>query len=459
MCKIKVLQGALLASLLIAAGFVLRADSGGAGTSGTDVGYAGVNGEQGSCAACHTSGSGSGSVNLTFPAGPFYVPGTKQHLVVTIADTPQVGWGFQLTARQASSLGTMAGSFVVTDANTQNVCGTTDFKKEQFFVSSCPSSMPLMYIEHSFIGTRLPNGGQARSATFEFDWNPPSTDIGPIQISLSAVAANGDGTTSGDHVYNTRYTVTRLQPNQPLISNGGIVNGASFQSGSTVSPGSWVTITGTNLANNARPWASGDFSGSKLPTSLDGVSVTMDGKPAYVEYISANQVNVLAPAGTAIGNIQVAVTNNGMLSNTQTVTMANTAPALFLWNSKYAVATRTDFSLAAPAGLFSGATTVPAKPGETIILWCTGLGTTTPALTPGSLTPSDQIYSALRTPLVTIGGVGANVIGAALAPGYAGLYQVSIQVPSSLGDGDQPIVLQSGTTFSPMSGVYLTIQH
>jgi uncharacterized protein (TIGR03437 family) len=155
--------------------------------------------------------------------------------------------------------------------------------------------------------------------------------------------------------------------------------------------------------------------------------------------------------------MNVQLVNNSMDSYPGTVTAQSEAPALFEWKSKYAVATRTDFSYVGPAGLFPNTTTTPAKAGDAIILWMTGLGTTQPPLPDGVLVPTfGGPYNVIHTPRVSVGGVGATVIGAALAPGYAGLYQVAFTVPSGVPNGDQPIVVSSGT-YSSQAGVYLTI--
>ena len=121
------------------------------------------------------------------------------------------------------------------------------------------------------------------------------------------------------------------------------------------------------------------------------------------------------------------------------------------------MATRQDFTLAAQSGTFPGATTTPAKPGDTIILWGTGFGPTTPAAPQGVETPTDTTYSTSTLPSVTIGNVTATVYGAALAPGFAGLYQVAIQVPTSLTNGNWPIVATVGKATS-QSGTVLTVQ-
>jgi uncharacterized protein (TIGR03437 family) len=240
----------------------------------------------------------------------------------------------------------------------------------------------------------------------------------------------------------------------PVISANGVVNGASFQPG--VVANSWVTIQGTNLAPKTDDWSNSIVKG-KLPTVLDGVSVSMGGKPAYIYYISAGQLNVLAP-DLAAGSIPVTVTNGGVTSAPVTVTASLYGPAFFTWPGSQPVATRQDFSFAVKAGTFSGATTVPAKPGEVIILWGTGFGPTVPIAPGGVAVPGDQAYSTASAPTITIDNFPATVLGAALAPGAVGLYQIAIQVPSTLADGDWPIQAGIGGASSPASTV-LTVHH
>jgi uncharacterized protein (TIGR03437 family) len=176
-----------------------------------------------------------------------------------------------------------------------------------------------------------------------------------------------------------------------------------------------------------------------------------------VYYVSPGQINFIVP-DVSSGSQQVVVKNSAGTSVAFTVTISTLGPALFPWPDNQVVATRQDFSLAAKAGTFAGATTVPAKPGDTIILWGTGFGPTTPAAPGGEETPSDTTYSTSTLPTVTIDNVSATVYGAALAPGFAGLYQVAIQVPTSLGNGDWPIVASIGGVSSP-SGMVLTVQN
>ena len=96
-------------------------------------------------------------------------------------------------------------------------------------------------------------------------------------------------------IYATNYTLKPASTvNRPAIAKtAGVVNGASFQAG--ICAGSWVTIQGTKLANSSRTWRTSEIVNGKLPTQLDGVNVQINGKPAYVEYISPTQINVQSP--------------------------------------------------------------------------------------------------------------------------------------------------------------------
>jgi uncharacterized protein (TIGR03437 family) len=238
----------------------------------------------------------------------------------------------------------------------------------------------------------------------------------------------------------------------PAISS--VVNAAGFQPG--IVANSWVTIKGTNLASTTDDWSHSIMNGA-LPTSLDGVSVSIGGKPAYVYYISPGQLNVLAPNVPA-GPLTVTVTTPGGKSASFAATASIYVPAFFLWPNSQVVATRQDYSYAVKAGTFTGATTVAAKPGEVLILWGTGFGPTFPAAPSGVSVPASGGYLTASAPTVTINNTQATVYGAALAPGSAGLYQIALQVPATLADGDWPIQASIGGVSSP-TGFVLSVAH
>lgn len=423
--------------------------------AGPDVGKAGVPGES-TCAeaGCHagTVNSGSGSVSVIFPTGMTYVPGVKQRLLVRIADAAQRVWGFQLTARQAANTRTQAGSFTSADRFTGVVCGQTATDPGQVFLDFpnsqvCPANKPLAYIEHTDVGSRRVQTG---SQTYQFDWTPPATDVGDVRIFVSGNAGNGDGNNTGDRIYTANYTLTpAAAPPAPQISANGVQNGASFEPG--LVPGSWFTIKGAALSSTTNTWDN-FIVGGQLPASLNGVSVSVGGKPAYVYFVSPTQVNAVAPGDAGTGSMPVTVTNSGSTSAAATVNATTFGPAFFPWPGNQAVATRQDFSLAVKNGTFAGATTTAAKPGEVIILWGTGFGPTNPATPQGVQVPASAFPTA-NPVTVSVGGTPAEVFGAALAPGFAALYQVAIRIPASAPDGDLPLIATISGVPSPASTV------
>ena len=235
-----------------------------------------------------------------------------------------------------------------------------------------------------------------------------------------------------------------------------VANAASFQPGSV--SGGYIEIDGNNLAPTTASWDRAIFAG-RLPTELAGVSVTIGGKPAWVQYVSPKQINVLAPDVPA-GKVDVQVTSAGVAGPPFSTTSQGNGPALLSLAGQYPIATHSDYSIVAKAGLLPGVNTVPAKPAEIITFWGIGFGSTTPPAPAGVLVPFDQLYRAAPI-TVTIGGVNAEVSSGAqpvLSPGFAGLYQFPVQVPASAPDGDLPVkVTQTGVS-SP-DNVLLTVQH
>lgn len=214
----------------------------------------------------------------------------------------------------------------------------------------------------------------------------------------------------------------------PAVSISQVLNAASFTPG--IASGAWAAIFGTNLAQTKRVWKTSDFQGNLLPTNLDGVSVLIDNKPAYVEYVSPTQLNVLVPDDATLGNVTVAVTNSvGTASST--AEKQEFAPAFFTFPELYVAAVHANGTLIGPSGLFSTVTTTPARPGEVIMLYGTGFGPTNPP------TPTNQLVAhpaqAANPIMIFIGGVQAQISFAGIVE--AGLYQFNVTVPG-LPDGD-----------------------
>ena len=221
-----------------------------------------------------------------------------------------------------------------------------------------------------------------------------------------------------------------------------------------IAPNTWVEIAGSNLspAGDSRQWQSGDFVNSQLPTNLDGVSVTVNGIPAYVAYISPTQVNILTPPNAISGRAAVQVTNKGTPSTAFMAQAQAVAPSFFVFNGgPYVVATHAGGSYVGPATLYPGLST-PALPGETIVVYANGFGPTSTPVVSGSLTQSGTLSPP---PVITIGSTPATVTFAGLiGPGE---FQFNVMVPSSIVGGDQPIsATYNGLTTQP--GTLITVE-
>jgi uncharacterized protein (TIGR03437 family) len=214
----------------------------------------------------------------------------------------------------------------------------------------------------------------------------------------------------------------------PVISPGGVVNGASFSAGPVV-PGSIVSIFGTDLASGTAQAPT-----NSPPTTLQSTQVLMNGIAAPLFYVSATQINAEVPwevNGLFVTDLTVQVVSNGAQSNVVTTPLAATAPGIF------AVVHNADNTLVTSAK--------PAVPGEYLVAYCTGLGTVTNQPPTGTAAPMSPLSYTAQSSTVTIGGLSAYVPFSGLAPGFTGLYQVDAQVPASVASASAaPLVLSIG---------------
>ena len=165
-----------------------------------------------------------------------------------------------------------------------------------------------------------------------------------------------------------------------------------------ISANMWVEIKGTNLgpAGDTRIWGGADFVNGQMPTQLDGVSVTVNGKSAFVYYISPTQINILTPPDLISGPVEVVVTNNGAASASFTAQASIITPTFFVFGAgPYVAALHADYTFVGPTTLYPG-TTTPAQPGEIISVYANGFGMTTNPVATGS--PGRNRASSLRRP-------------------------------------------------------------
>ncbi|MCC6391593.1 MAG: hypothetical protein IT167_13410 [Bryobacterales bacterium] len=394
------------------------------------------------CTECHagTLNPSGGGVQIILPGPNTYTPGVKQHIVVQVSDAAQRRWGFEFTARLASNLSNgQAGSLASTDSFTQVEC-------ENGRRAPCSSGSVVQFITHTLSGTRA---GTTGSVKFEFDWTPPDTDMGNIRFYAAGNAANGNNQNSGDHIYTTSVELTSAAaaPKPTINAGHGVVNAASLADG--IAPNTWVTVNGANLATTTRTWTTDEIAGGALPQSLDKVSVTINNKPAYVQYVSPTKINVLSPADSAVGPVEVKVTSNEVASDPVVVELRPLAPAFFTMDGKYAATSTGENTLLEKNEKFYASGDAPAafQAGDTITLYGTGFGLTDPVLPEGAMAVDPvSITSALN---ITVGGVQAAVASAGLVPGLPLIYRFSIVIPGGLAAGDQPVAANMDSVSSP----------
>ena len=209
----------------------------------------------------------------------------------------------------------------------------------------------------------------------------------------------------------------------------------------TIAPNTWVEVKGANLSNpgDSRTWLPSDFVNNQLPTSLDGVSVTVNGVSAYVYYISPGQINILTPENPMTGAVAVIVKTSAGVSQAYMAQAQALSQSFFVFNGgPYVAATHLNGSLLGPSSLYAGLTT-PAAPGETVVLYANGFGVTSPAVVSGAISQSGSLATM---PVVTVGGIAATVQFAGLIS--PGLFQFNVVIPAGVPSGDNALVATYG---------------
>lgn len=266
---------------------------------------------------------------------------------------------------------------------------------------------------------------------------------------------------------NVTFSLTALASNSPAIATGGITSaGLSNPQVKVLSPGAIVTIFGTNFAPAGTAVQAGLVNG-KLPTNLSGVCVEFATVRAPIFAVYPGQVNVQVPS-VAPGNVPVQVitscdTPQAVASPPVSVPSQAAAPEFFYFTQSssganpIAAVNAVTGGYVGAAGLISGATFTPAKPGDYLTLFATGFGATNPAFDPGVLPSGTPQVTAPVS--ITLGGVTLaqpDILYVGLSQ-FAGLYQVDIQVPAGVADGNQPLVITVGGAASP-ANAFITVQ-
>ena len=221
----------------------------------------------------------------------------------------------------------------------------------------------------------------------------------------------------------------------PLSINPGGVEGIAYWE--PASAGSLFSIYGLNLSGD-RTSVADSF---PIPSSLNNVSLLVNGQPVPVFAVTPWQINAQLPQNTQPGNATFQVIANGASSNTIAMQVQATAPAVFGYTEPAAQSGTAYFQAAAyhPGTGTPADMTHPAAPGEILETYGSGLGMTNPTVAAGQPSPLSPLAWAVATPQVTIGSVPAVVTFAGLVPGLAGVYQVNVTVPQGLASGQQDL--------------------
>ena len=244
--------------------------------------------------------------------------------------------------------------------------------------------------------------------------------------------------------------LAQSDPGFPIYSAGSIANAAANVSGSYAA-NTLISIYGTNLAFNTQAITGTDIRNGNLPTSLGStpVRVLLDGQFANLYYVSPHQVNALIPPQLLPGPVTIQVLSSNRAGPPVVLTLEESAPGLFETDDHFVVATHGNGPV-----ITSDA---PAAPGEIVVLYATGLGPTNP------LTPPNKIPSApakLTAPIqVWLNGTlvaKERILYAGVTPGFAGLFQINVQLPVEVSTSPEIRIGNSGR-MSP-AGRFLRIR-
>ena len=232
----------------------------------------------------------------------------------------------------------------------------------------------------------------------------------------------------------------------PFMTAAGLTDGAGFSA--RISGGGIGSIFGSGLSS-----ATTAATTVPLPTTLAGVTVLLSGTPVPLFFVSPTQINFQVPWQLlSLSTATLAVTTAGGTGPIISVNLFAAAPGIFTFNTGNSatqgvilIANTTSF--VAPVGSLSGAISRPATAGDALTIYCSGLGAVTNTPANGSAAGSGSSLSTVQAPVsVTIGGKSAPVLFAGLTPGFVGLYQVNVQVPTGVASGNAvPVIVTTAS--------------
>jgi uncharacterized protein (TIGR03437 family) len=295
-------------------------------------------------------------------------------------------------------------------------------------------------VKNATTGFTVTTKNDATSVTATVDPSSLAPGHYSALIAIATNAANG--------TINVPLDLEIVPAGPPLALFQGVVNNANFAADDPVAGGGIVALFGEQLSNQ------GPQSGTQIPlvTKLGGVRVLVNGQPVPLFFTSSGQINFQMPFETSQGVALVQVERDGQAGNMVSVGVTSFAPRMLLLNGFYGVAVNQDGTFAVPTSLGVGGH--PAHPGDTIVIYAIGFGSTDPFVPTGTAAPSVEPLARVPTPITVL--FGNRLFNAAkpstplfvgLTPGFVGLYQINVTIPPDTAPlDDLPINITFGPT-------------
>jgi uncharacterized protein (TIGR03437 family) len=234
----------------------------------------------------------------------------------------------------------------------------------------------------------------------------------------------------------------------PYYTAESIANSAAGVTG-LYAPNTFVTIYGQNLAYTTAALSLSDIanSGGRLPIVLAGVTVEINHIPANIYYVSPTQVNLLVPTSLIAGPAMLQLVVNGLNGPIIPIMLRAAAPGFFQSDSTTVLGVHLNGSTISAAS--------PATAGETVVLFASGLGPTTPAAVPDQIPLQAASVTPMSSFSLMINGVQVDprqILYAGVVPTFAGLFQINVQLPGNTPSNPQLQIGYAGT-LSPVGRV------
>jgi uncharacterized protein (TIGR03437 family) len=356
------------------------------------------------------------------------------------ADNKQIAVTLNVTTQPIAKASSSSLSFNITQgtaAQTQNVA-VTDAGQGTLTVSGVTATAAS---SGTWLTAATVNGGISVTAT------PTGLSPGNYTGTVT-IASNG---VNGNAVIPVDLTIAAQGP--PIASAGGVVNNGTFAGGEPLAQGDIAAVFGNQFDFDA------PLPAAKVPlqTTLDGIQVLVNGTAAPLYYVSAGQINFEIPIDAATGGGTVQIVRNGMAGNLVYVDINAQVPRFIVYDGGYGIMTT-------PAAALTGIPSNPVKVGDTIVIYAIGLGPTSPPVASGTASPSSTLAVVPGTTKVCFGvedpfhqAPCATPLFVGLTPGFVGLYQINVTIPSGVASGNSTMALIVENNISSTS-VLLAVQ-